>query len=345
MRSVISKSVDNPSVPGPARQRGLGAAYLAAALTAILLSLTANGFAGVAEESASANTQVLQPAHQRLQQALQQWANQHLASASEQAPVYRFALRDKRLAIPDCDAFVIDPARLIQSGQSPSSLAVDAACPGSNWQRKIRGRLTRASRERATLASKAPPVPVLQPRGPIEKGQLIRAADLQTIKVPPHRAPQSALAKLGEGDYYAARNLREGQTLLASDLARGQPVVVVVTAIPARTQITANMVTIRQQAVDVPRDAYGSFAGLDMLAANRLLHPGDIVRKRDLTKAKLIKRGQQVAVESVGNYFRIASELIALQDGFLGDQIKLRNPSSDRQVIAVVTGPGRARSL
>ena len=150
------------------------------------------------------------------------------------------------------------------------------------------------------------------------------------------------MAKLGEGNYYAARNLREGQTLLASDLARGQPVVVVITAIPARTQITADMVTIRQQAVDVPRDAYGSFAGLVMLAANRLLHPGDIVRKRDLTKAKLIKR-QQIPLNLLVITF--AAGLIALQDGFLGDQIKLRHPSSDRQVIAVVTGPGRARSL
>ena len=151
MKSVISKSVDNPSVPGSARQRGLGAAYLAAALTAILLSLTANGFAGVAEESASANTQVLQPAHQRLQQALQQWANQHLASASEQAPVYRFALRDKRLAIPDCDAFCHDPAGL--SVVSRISLAVDAACRAAigNADRQINPGI----RERATQQSTA----------------------------------------------------------------------------------------------------------------------------------------------------------------------------------------------
>ena len=81
-----------------------------------------------------------------------------------------------------------------------------------------------------------------------------------------------------------------------------------------------------------------------MLAANRLLHPGDILRKRDLTKAKLIKRGQTVAVESLGKHFRIASELVALQDGYLGDQIALRNPSSSRRVTAVVTGIGTARS-
>jgi flagella basal body P-ring formation protein FlgA len=125
----------------------------------------------------------------------------------------------------------------------------------------------------------------------------------------------------------------------------GQTVVVIVQAIPARSQITPNMVAMRQRAVDIPKDAYRTFEGLEMLAANRLLHPGDILRKRDLTKAKLVKRGERVSVESVGAYFRIASELVALQDGFLGDQIELRNPGSDRQVTAIVTGAGKARSL
>ena len=94
----------------------------------------------------------------------------------------------------------------------------------------------------------------------------------------------------------------------------------------------------------MPHDAIRSLQGLTLLAANRLLHPGDILRKRDLTKAKLVRRGQKVAVESVGQHFRIASELIALEDGYLGEQIDLRNPGSSRNISAVVTGMGTARS-
>ena len=103
-------------------------------------------------------------------------------------------------------------------------------------------------------------------------------------------------------------------------------------------------IKIEERAVDVPHDAIRSLQGLTLLAANRLLHPGDILRKRDLTKAKLVRRGQKVAVESVGQHFRIASELIALEDGYLGEQIDLRNPGSSRNISAVVTGMGTARS-
>ena len=42
-----------------------------------------------------------------------------------------------------------------------------------------------------------------------------------------------------------------------------------------------------------PMTRLNHYRGLGLLATNRLLHPGDILRKRDLTKAKLIKRGQK----------------------------------------------------
>jgi flagella basal body P-ring formation protein FlgA len=115
-------------------------------------------------------------------------------------------------------------------------------------------------------------------------------------------------------------------------------------ALPARSLVTPASLVIEERAVNVPHDAIESLQGLGLLATNRLLHPGDILRKRDLTKAKLIKRGQRVAVESIGPHFRIASDLIALQDGYLGDQIPFQNVGSDRRVFATVTGAGTARS-
>ena len=142
--------------------------------------------------------------------------------------------------------------------------------------------------------------------------------------------------------YYAARQLLPGRILIESDLAVGQRVVVLTQAIPSRSLIAREHIAIQERAVDVPHDAIRSLKGLSMLAANRLLHPGDILRKRDLAKAKLIKRGQTVDVESLGKHFRIASELVALQDGYLGDQIVLRTPGSNRRVSAVVTCMGTA---
>lgn len=346
MKAFIRALVVNPP---PLFVPGLGSRGNAApgitVLVAVLLSLAASGFASTSTEQTDAQPALPETAQARLALALQQWTAQHLAPPSGQAPAYTFALNDKRLAIPDCEHFVIDPAKRSWATYPTTSLAIDAACPEANWQRKIRIRLKKAPLEPSVTPRKVATVAVLTPLIPITKGQLVQKSALHTVRLPEHRAPQNAMTRLGKADYYAARNLRVGQTLLASDLAVGQAVVVVVKAVPARSQITADMIAIRQRAVDVPSDALGSFEGLEMLAANRLLHPGDILRKRDLTKAKLIKRGQRVSVESVGAYFRIASELVSLQDGFLGDQIELRNPGSDRRVTAIVTGAGKARSL
>jgi flagella basal body P-ring formation protein FlgA len=346
MKGLIRIFVENPSSRGAASRRsGIAAVAAATLLVALLLSSASGAFATPAINHTDLEPAVAETAEAQLAKALQQWADQHLVSTSGVIPTYTFALKDKRLAIPACDRFVIDPKQLIPGQRAPASLAVDAACPATNWQRKIRGRLKKDPRGQSLPANQVPSVAVLRPVRPITKGQRVEKDALHTEWLPPHRAPQNAITQLDNADYYAARNLRVGQTLVTSDLAIAQKVIVIVQAIPARSRITPKMVAMRQRAVDVPKDAYRTFEGLEMLAANRLLHPGDILRKRDLTKAKLVKRGQRVSVESVGAYFRIASELVALQDGFLGDQIELRNPGSDRQVTAIVTGAGKARSL
>ena len=69
------------------------------------------------------------------------------------------------------------------------------------------------------------------------------------------------------------------------------------------------------------------------------------MRKRDLTKAKLIRRGEKVALLSQGLSYAISSEVVALEDGFLGEQVRLLNTESQRRVSAIVTGPSRAKTL
>ena len=155
-----------------------------------------------------------------------------------------------------------------------------------------------------------PTVQVFTLARPVKKGEKLTSDVFESERALIHRTPQNAVTHLQGKQYYAARHLLPGRTLVESDLVVGQQVVVLTQAIPARSPIALENTAIRERAVDVPHDAIRSLEGLSMLAANRLLHPGDILRKRDLTKAKLIKRGQTVDVESLGNHFRIASELV-----------------------------------
>jgi flagella basal body P-ring formation protein FlgA len=73
---------------------------------------------------------------------------------------------------------------------------------------------------------------------------------------------------------------------------------------------------------------------------------GQALRVSDIRRAVLVKQGQTVML-SIGNKsdFEISIRMEAMQDGRLGDQVKLRNPESGRQVSGIVTGPNAAKGL
>ena len=276
--------------------------------------------------------------------ALEQWLVTELKNTDQPGLKYEFALNDKRLSIPACQDFLIDPQNQINASTLNTTLAVTVRCAQPKWQRRVLGRQTFDKAPGQSIVQARPKVQILTPIQPIAKGERVMPHSVESKSALAYRTPKNRVSQLNDQPYYAARTLVPGRALVASDLEIGRPVVVLSQALPARSLVTAASVVIEERAVGVPHDAIESLQGLGLLATNRLLHPGDILRKRDLTKAKLVKRGQKVAVESVGKHFRIASDLIALKDGYLGDQIAFQGIGSDRRVVARVSGAGTARS-
>ncbi len=84
--------------------------------------------------------------------------------------------------------------------------------------------------------------------------------------------------------------------------------------------------------------------GLEGQELVRALRAGEPVRNVDLRPAILVKRGElvQLTVGKAGE-FQISVRLEAMQDGRLGEQIKLRNAESGRVLGGVVTGKGSVR--
>ncbi len=78
----------------------------------------------------------------------------------------------------------------------------------------------------------------------------------------------------------------------------------------------------------------------------RDISAGQPLRVSDIRRAILVKQGQTVML-TVGNKseFQISIRMEAMQDGRLGEQVKLKNPESGRQVSGVVTGPNAAKGL
>ena len=76
----------------------------------------------------------------------------------------------------------------------------------------------------------------------------------------------------------------------------------------------------------------------------RDLTPNTPLRSYDVKNAILVKRGQDVQVTAgEGQGFSITMRAEALQDGGLGEQIRLKNVESGRSLYGVITGPNAAK--
>ena len=80
--------------------------------------------------------------------------------------------------------------------------------------------------------------------------------------------------------------------------------------------------------------------------AVRDLSAGQALRSSDIRRAILVKQGQLVTM-TVGEKsgFLITVRVEALQDGRMGEQVRLKNTESGRQISGVVTGPNTVKGL
>jgi len=124
---------------------------------------------------------------------------------------------------------------------------------------------------------------------------------------------------------------------------------VVVATQVMRTGSVANRELLREVEVSTP----GSDAQLVVSLSEaensefvREVQPGVPLHTYDLRRAVVIKQGQVVNLTvGQGNGFSITARVEALQDGKIGEQIRLKNPESGRLLTGTVTGPNAARGL
>jgi flagella basal body P-ring formation protein FlgA len=79
------------------------------------------------------------------------------------------------------------------------------------------------------------------------------------------------------------------------------------------------------------------------MLAKRSLAPGDLLNRNWVTGVCLVRNGEMVRLLVQNGSISISVLARALQDGKLGDRIKVRNIESDRALTAVVIGRGEVR--
>jgi flagella basal body P-ring formation protein FlgA len=115
----------------------------------------------------------------------------------------------------------------------------------------------------------------------------------------------------------------------------------------AGTVLSASMLEETEQAASgLDNSLFGSVKDLENAEVVRDIAAGTALRSSDVRRALLVKQGQLVMLTiSQGSSFAIVARVEALQDGRLGDQIRLKNPESGRLLSGVVTGPNAAKGL
>jgi flagellar basal body P-ring formation protein FlgA len=137
-------------------------------------------------------------------------------------------------------------------------------------------------------------------------------------------------------------------TVPATDSSPATRTVVVASALLQRgTRLTeAHLKLVEMPAAGLPAQVIGQLSDALQAEVVRDLMPGTPVRSQDIRPALLVRRGQMVMI-SIGESggFQVQARLEALQDGRMGEQIRLKNRESGKQISAVVTGLNTAQAL
>jgi flagella basal body P-ring formation protein FlgA len=113
------------------------------------------------------------------------------------------------------------------------------------------------------------------------------------------------------------------------------------------TIIEAEMLEeVSQAAGNVDNSMLQSLKDALTAEAVRDLSAGQALRSSDIRRAILVKQGQLVTM-NVGDKsgFLITVRVEALQDGRMGEQVKLKNTESGRLISGVVVGPNLVKGL
>ena len=179
--------------------------------------------------------------------------------------------------------------------------------------------------------------------------QLYLRANIKTsvAKPSPPAAPAAAAAAPAAAAPAAAAVAATPPKIASSAATSRRKVVVGTQFLRAGTVLSAAMLEETEQAATgLDNSLFGSLKDLENAEVVRDIPAGTALRSSDVRRALMVKQGQLVMLTiSKGSSFAIVARVEALQDGRLGDQIRLKNPESGRLLSGVVTGPSAARGL
>ena len=113
------------------------------------------------------------------------------------------------------------------------------------------------------------------------------------------------------------------------------------------TLLDASMLeVVERPALGLDPMAVSSLKDVERAETLRDIPAGTALRSYDIKRALMVRKGQAAMLTvSPGSGFQITVSVEALQDGYMGEQIRLKNTESGRLLSGVVSGPNTLRGL
>ena len=174
----------------------------------------------------------------------------------------------------------------------------------------------------------------------LKKGYLLNPKDLDLIEGN-RFIPSNVISKPENyTSLYLQRDVVKGDLLLKTDLKKAVNVFVAQKALPAGVQIDQSNFILKQLTHGAPNDYLKKLSGLEYMTTNKRLDVGEVLRERDIRKAKLVRRNEPVNLIYKTKSFSIDAKGVALADGYFGSRIKAKNMESSLIVLGVVVDYG-----
>tara|TARA_S200000501_G_C20784202_1_gene726412 strand:- start:69 stop:1127 length:1059 start_codon:yes stop_codon:yes gene_type:complete len=142
-------------------------------------------------------------------------------------------------------------------------------------------------------------------------------------------------------------DIEEGEILRKNDLSKKQYIVVAAKNLLPRQIMTPDLIKLGNTEINnINQNYFFELTELEGLELTRSIREGEPIRSSDLRPALLVKKGEIVLFKTGDpKKFQISIRLEALQDGRMGDQIKLKNRDSGRIIGGTVLGKALAKGV
>ena len=177
-------------------------------------------------------------------------------------------------------------------------------------------------------------------------GDRLQPNEVVASRVPPEQAPEGFWSSAWPTHAVVKRSLPAGHILRNDDWATMVPAVVARTDLPRGTVLTPEMLKI--VSLPEPTQGVGYISSIAQLAYSETARPiarEQAISQLDVRAAVLVKRASKVVITvGKGRGFEISTQVEALEDGRLGEQIRLINRQSGRIITGVVTAANQVEA-